>query len=289
MSNVDLFMPLYIGRYLGDTGHLTTLQHGAYMLLLMHYWCKGPLPDDDGQLAAIARLDLKTWRKAVGPAVRPFFRLVNGLLHQKRADLERDKANDISEKRRAAAFAKHSKPHANAPPHAGANAPPNGHAEAGASAEHMQPSVPITQYQATSTEKKEDVHKNPLSSKDLVGSRARENDGLKALLDEAGIEAPHSIKRHDDEPLSDNEAIAAHIRRTAKACSMRTHEYAVVRSPEVQIAAMEAQPPVVVELDTSGYRWMPAAPVRSPAQQLAELLGIPLAEAMQRAPAEIPA
>ena len=57
------WMPLYVGDYLGDTGHLTTTQHGAYFLLMMHYWRKGELPDDDRQLSKITKLPLRTWRE----------------------------------------------------------------------------------------------------------------------------------------------------------------------------------------------------------------------------------
>jgi len=172
-------MPLYVGRYLADTGHLTTVQHGAYMLLLMHYWCNGPLPDDDGMLAAISRLDAKLWRKAVGPVIRQFFRLVDGRLHQKRADAELTKAKDISGKRRAAAIAKHygnetphpppngagkhhANAHANAPPKPvdkSANAPANAHAlalqvDCTCSAD-ASPQVPSPSKLITSREEKE--------------------------------------------------------------------------------------------------------------------------------------
>jgi uncharacterized protein YdaU (DUF1376 family) len=153
-------MPLYVGRYLADTGHLTVCEHGAYVLLLMHYWCNGPLPDDDKQLATIARTERKAWDKVIGPALRPFFRVVDGRLHQKRADIELNRAKEISAKKRAAAGARwDNKPAPTKPPNgadghasghasASARASPSGHAGGGATAYagdgilHMPPPVP---------------------------------------------------------------------------------------------------------------------------------------------------
>lgn len=103
MSRTDTWMPLFIGDYTADTMRLTTLEHGAYLLLLMDYWRQGPLPDDDHELAAIARVDRKVWDNGIGRSIRRYFQLHDdGLLHQKRADAERGRALEISEKRRTA-------------------------------------------------------------------------------------------------------------------------------------------------------------------------------------------
>ena len=58
------YMPLYIGDYLADTGHLSAAEHGAYLLLLMHYWQRGePLPSDDERLRRIAKIEPRQWSK----------------------------------------------------------------------------------------------------------------------------------------------------------------------------------------------------------------------------------
>src|ERR1700693_5916547 len=89
------WMPLYVGDYLGDTGHLTTTQHGAYLLLMMHYWRKGELPYDDRQLSKITKLPLKTWCDC-RPTLQDFFH--EGWKH-KRIDAELAKMVRVSEKR----------------------------------------------------------------------------------------------------------------------------------------------------------------------------------------------
>jgi uncharacterized protein YdaU (DUF1376 family) len=97
-KNIDKWMPLYIGDYLADTGHLTTTQHGAYLLLIMHYWRKGGLPGDDKQLAAIAKLPLRIWLDSKD-TLQAFFH--DGWKH-KRVDSQLERQAEISSKRVAA-------------------------------------------------------------------------------------------------------------------------------------------------------------------------------------------
>lgn len=66
-------MSLHIGDYKKDTGHLGAAEHGAYLLLTMHYWATGGLPNDDVQLARIACMGDKAW-KAARPTIAAFFK-----------------------------------------------------------------------------------------------------------------------------------------------------------------------------------------------------------------------
>lgn len=108
------WMPLYIADYRADTTRLCAAEHGAYLLLIMEYWHSGSLPADDRQLARVACMTDKEWRKAK-PAIAPYFQ--DGWKH-KRIDAELARAAEISSKRRASALQRHSKHDANA----GANA-----------------------------------------------------------------------------------------------------------------------------------------------------------------------
>jgi len=57
-------MPMYWDAYLADTTHLTTEEHGAYMLLLAAMWWRnGTVPDDDKDNARILGLTPAKWRK----------------------------------------------------------------------------------------------------------------------------------------------------------------------------------------------------------------------------------
>ena len=67
------WIALYVADYLADTTHLSTTQHGAYLLLIMRYWQHGGLPDDDEQLARIVGLSLADWRRNRA-AIRGFFK-----------------------------------------------------------------------------------------------------------------------------------------------------------------------------------------------------------------------
>jgi uncharacterized protein YdaU (DUF1376 family) len=87
------WMPLYVGDYIADTRHLRTVEHGAYLLLIMHYWRKGSLPDNDELLARITGIKLAEWC-TMRPIIEAFFQ--PGWKH-KRIEFELTESARISE------------------------------------------------------------------------------------------------------------------------------------------------------------------------------------------------
>lgn len=108
MSKVDSWMPLRIGAYLADTMHLSTLEHGAYDLLLFHGWRNGgKIVNDDRLLARITKLPLDQW-KAIKPTITAFFtpvvdEMLGACLEQKRQKIELALAKDQQAKAEAKA------------------------------------------------------------------------------------------------------------------------------------------------------------------------------------------
>jgi uncharacterized protein YdaU (DUF1376 family) len=84
----DHWMRFNVGDYLADTMHLSTLQHGAYLLLVMHYFKRGGLPEEEASLARIAHMALPRWRRHCQP-VLALFRRENDHWTHRRIDAER--------------------------------------------------------------------------------------------------------------------------------------------------------------------------------------------------------
>jgi len=138
---------------------------------------------------------------------------------------------------------------------------------------HSQPHGPVQE------EDKDIININPLSSKLTDGSRARERAPAErpaAAVSEAGSVA--GLAASPAEKSVGAEVVAMHVRRTKKALAMSV-PYGEVRDPEAQLAALGGQPGAVGADVTMGLAWRPAEPVRSPAEQVAAVLGVSVEEA----------
>jgi uncharacterized protein YdaU (DUF1376 family) len=84
------FYKHYLGDYARDTQDLTLVEHGAYRVLLDHFYAtKGDMPNDIGALYRIAKAFTPTERKAVERVAGKFFQPNgDGRRHNKRAEEE---------------------------------------------------------------------------------------------------------------------------------------------------------------------------------------------------------
>lgn len=92
MAKSDIWMPLYPGDYLRDTMHLSTEEHGAYLLLLMSLWAQGgQMSADSKQLARRVLMPLERWQ-AIEAIILEFFTVVDGVLTHNRVSREIERA-----------------------------------------------------------------------------------------------------------------------------------------------------------------------------------------------------
>jgi uncharacterized protein YdaU (DUF1376 family) len=95
-------MKFYIGDYLRDTGHLSTCEHGAYVLLLFHAFTHGGvLPNDEVRLRNIAKMSAKDWKRS-SHTLRAFFYVDGDTLRQSRIDRELGEISKSSEQKSTA-------------------------------------------------------------------------------------------------------------------------------------------------------------------------------------------
>jgi uncharacterized protein YdaU (DUF1376 family) len=92
----------FMGDYQRDTGDLSLAQHGAYTVLLDHYYSvRKPLPASMEKLHRLCRATTKAEQDAVESVVEEFFPIASdGLRHNYRADQELDKWEEMAESNR---------------------------------------------------------------------------------------------------------------------------------------------------------------------------------------------
>jgi uncharacterized protein YdaU (DUF1376 family) len=88
VANFDHWMKFNIGDYLADTMHLSCMQHGIYLLLIMAYFKQGSLPDEERVLARICTLSPALWRRHSPAVMAMFYRDKVGKWRHKRIDAE---------------------------------------------------------------------------------------------------------------------------------------------------------------------------------------------------------
>lgn len=94
-------MPMFWDAYLADTTHLTTEEHGAYLLLLAAMWRRnGSVPDDDRDIARIVGLTKGKWLK-VKARLAEFLTVENGEISQKKLQKTWEKTQEIASKNRS--------------------------------------------------------------------------------------------------------------------------------------------------------------------------------------------
>lgn len=200
-------LPLFTDAYLADTRHLTTEEHGAYLLLLMCAWrsdgCQ--LEDDDKTLARIAGLSPTRWRR-LKPVMEKFFTVREGVWRQKKLQavysdvasrVARNKANGARGGRaraaKAAARSDNSEPQLSVDQHPEKHRPEKQHPEkqhpGGQKSGTQSTSKAVSNFEATNgttsqpTKAKSKTKKKPPLAADLSDNKSQEAEQRLLVFD----------------------------------------------------------------------------------------------------------
>lgn len=106
-NSASLWWPRYVGDYARKTAHLSLAEHGAYALLLDHYYStQKPLDANASVLHRVCRAFASDEQAAVDSVVRQFFVLIDGAYHNRKADEELAKRLEIKKNRSSAAYSR---------------------------------------------------------------------------------------------------------------------------------------------------------------------------------------
>lgn len=95
----DSYYPFYPGDYLRDTQDLSLTEHGAYLILLSHYYCHEGLPSNKPRLYRICKALTDEEKEAIDAVRERYFTDDgNGNLINKRAEKEIKKRKEFLEK-----------------------------------------------------------------------------------------------------------------------------------------------------------------------------------------------
>src|SRR5437016_13313950 len=85
----DPWSAFYWADYVADTGHLSLAEHGAYLLVMAHYYrTRRPLPANASVLHRICRCTTDAEKHATEEVLIQFFSLDGDVYRHKRIDVE---------------------------------------------------------------------------------------------------------------------------------------------------------------------------------------------------------
>lgn len=93
MNKPDMYMPLILGDFFKDTTRLDTEQQGMYLLLMIEFWLRGPIPNDPKVLQKICKISAHVFQKKSAEVLEIFSEENGRLVHP---NLMRERARTIA-------------------------------------------------------------------------------------------------------------------------------------------------------------------------------------------------